>query len=319
VAAKEAGADAVKFQTHTVEDEQYDSKIVSPHFIGADRHAWVTRNSKITSGDFWMKVKKIADDVGITFFSTAMTRGAAQILDTLDVPFWKVGSGDVEDYVLLDHISSTGKPIIISTGMVSRKELDVVLQYLATRPSPVVVLYCVSQYPCPKAQFNLASIEYLREKYPDVVIGFSDHSVDSHEVSLAAIKLGARVIEKHFSFSRTLWGSDHKASITPGEMKNMVHAIRRGDSDKVDVEAYYGSKELEFEGAHNAFRPYFKKSLVAGRNIRAGETITKGMVYAMRPEMHIDGFPSRELFSVIGKKALRNLKKYDPINKTSIL
>src|SRR3989344_846046 len=112
-AAKDAGADAVKLQTHEVEDEQLNIEVVSPHFKRADRYSWVTRNMQATPlEEFWKPLKAYCDELGIIFFSTPMSRKAAQKLKAFDVPFWKVGSGDVQDYVTLDYMFSTGKPII---------------------------------------------------------------------------------------------------------------------------------------------------------------------------------------------------------------
>ena len=260
--AVEAGADAVKFQTHEVEDEQLDINIVSPHFQGSDRYSWVTRNTNATPLDtFWKPLKKYCDEKGIIFFSTPMSRKAAQKLNEVNVPFWKVGSGDVQDYVTLDYMISTGKPIIISNGMVGLKELDEVINYITLKGSRLSVLYCISQYPAPSEYFNLSTIEYLKEKYPNVTVGFSDHSI-GYDISLASIKLGASIIEKHFSISRDLWGADHKVSMTPDEMKEMVDAIRAGEYEKADPTPCYGKKDKELEGADNMFRPYFNKSLM---------------------------------------------------------
>lgn len=312
-AAISAGADAVKLQIHEVEDEQMDIDIVSPHFKGSDRYSWVKRNTDATPlEEFWKPLKRYCDEKGTIFFSTPMSRKAAAKLDALDVPFWKVGSGDVQDYAMLDFMTSTGKPIIVSSGMVSLEELNQVIKYLQSKNAPLAMLYCISQYPAPPKYFNLGTIEYLQEKYPDVVIGFSDHSL-GHEVSLAAVKLGAKIIEKHFSFSRNFWGADHKVSLMPKEMKEMTTAIRNGDYRDVDETIYYGKKEKELEGANNKFRPYFNKSLVAGINIPAGAVITKKMIFAMRPKMYINGLPSDKFEDVVGKKTKKDLNKYNPI------
>ena len=314
VAAKEAGADAVKFQTHEVTDEQYNVDVTSPHFKAKDRLSWVTRNTKATPvEEFWKPLKAYCDEVDITFFSTPMSRAAAMKLDEVGVPLWKVGSGDVQDHVTMSYLAKTGKPVIISTGMVSLKELDEVVGYMQGKGIPTVVLYCISQYPCPPEEFNLATLEDFQEKYPDVVIGFSDHSVDSHEVDLAAIKLGAKVVEKHFSFDRELWGADHKASVLPHEFKQMVDDTRSGKYEEVEVEKFYGTKGRELEGAKNIYRPYFNKSLVAGCDIPAGTVITEEMVYAMRPKMHVPGDAADRLHDLVGKKVKVTLKRYDPL------
>ncbi len=312
-AAKEAGADAVKFQTHEIEDEQLNINVVSPHFKGADRYSWITRNMEATPFEtFWKPLKQYCDEIGILFFSTPMSRKAAIKLEKVGVPLWKVGSGDVQDYVTLDFMFSTGKPVIISSGMVSLKELDEVITHIQKNNTPLVVLYCISQYPAPKEYFNLATIEYLTEKYPDVVIGFSDHSLGD-EVALAAVKLGAKVIEKHFSFGRALWGADHKVSMTPSEFKTMVDAVKSGVYKNTNGAPYYGRKDKELEGANNQFRPYFNKSLMAGTDIPSGTVITREMVFAMRPKMYAKGLPSQEFPRILGKKTKRALKKYDPL------
>lgn len=313
-AAVESGADAVKFQTHVVEDEVLNIDFTSPHFTGSDRYSWVSRNESSTPlADFWLPLKQHCDAKDITFFSTPMSRLAAQKLEQLDVAMWKVGSGDVQDYVLLDYLIATKKPIIISTGMVSLTELEEVVNRIYQQKVPLAILYCVSQYPCPLELFNLGTVEYLQEKYPSVQIGFSDHST-THDATLAAVQLGAKVVEKHFSFSRDLWGSDHKASLTPIEFKEMVRLVKEKAYLDVDASEFYGSKDKELEGANNKFRPFFNKGLVAGRDLVAGETITAADVFAMRPIKHIDGFSANKIDGVVGKKVSVTVKKYQPIN-----
>lgn len=319
-AAKEAGADAVKFQTHNAEDEQLNINVVSPHFKGADRYSWVTRNDRVTPLEtFWKPLKAYCDEVGIIFFSTPMSRGAAQKLTQLNVALWKIGSGDVQDFVCLDYVCAQGKPIIISNGMVSLKELEEVVDFIVNikRNQQLVILYCISKYPCPPEEFNLATIDYLQEHYPQCIIGFSDHSI-GYEVDLAAVKLGAKVIEKHFSFDRGLWGSDHKVSMTPEEMRKMVAAIRSGAWHDIDAAKFYGEKFRELEGAHNQFRPYFNKSLMAGQNLAAGTILTPDMIYAMRPQMYAGGLSAQEYETAVGKKVSKDMKKYEPITRDTI-
>ena len=133
-AAKDAGADAVKFQTHNVEDEQLNIHVVSPHFKGADRYSWLTRNTNATPLDaFWKPLKAYCDEAGITFFSTPMSRGAAKKLSEVGVPLWKVGSGDILDFVTLDYLAATGNPIILSSGMSTLEEIDKSIDFLKRR------------------------------------------------------------------------------------------------------------------------------------------------------------------------------------------
>ncbi|GAF77642.1 unnamed protein product, partial [marine sediment metagenome] len=144
--AKQAGADAVKFQAHNIEDEQLDIKITAPHFSGSDRYNWVKRNTLATPPDFWKALKKYCDKLGIIFFSTPMSRGAAQMLEQrLDVPLWKVGSADILDFVMLDFIAKTNKPIILSTGMSTLAEVDKAVAFLQKRTRDIVLMHCVSE------------------------------------------------------------------------------------------------------------------------------------------------------------------------------
>ncbi len=236
-AAKDAGADAVKFQTHNVEDEQLNITVVSPHFKGADRYSWVTRNTNATPLEgFWRPLAAHCGELGILFHSTPMSRGAAKKLNELGVEFWKVGSGDILDFVTLDYLASTGKPIIISSGMSTLEELDQMMNFLKRRNAPVILLHCVSKYPCPPEELNLSTIGFLRERY-GIPVGFSDHSIGI-DSALAGVALGAQVIEKHFSFARDLWGADHKVSMTPGELKALVAGIRELEANPVKRAEY---------------------------------------------------------------------------------
>lgn len=320
-AAHEAGADAVKFQTHNVEDEQLNITVVSPHFKGADRYSWLTRNTKATPlNEFWRPLKAFCDELGIIFHSTPMSRGAAQKLNELGVELWKVGSGDILDFVTLDYIAATGKPIIMSSGMSTMEELDQAVDFLKRRKAEVILLHCVSRYPCPPEHLNLSTIGFLRERY-GIPIGFSDHSI-GFDSALAAVALGVQVIEKHFSFSRDFWGADHKVSMTPEELKTLVSGIRELERDpskktvyleKDTVKAGMGSGTKVLQEDEAVFRPYFRKSLMAGRDIPAGTAITADMLYAMRPQAHAGGLPSEHYETVLGKQSQRDLKKYEPI------
>lgn len=311
--AEEAGADAVKFQTHNVEDEQLNINITSPHFSGRDRYNWVKRNDLATPLEFWQELKRYSDELGIILLSTPMSRGAAIKLEKINVPLWKVGSGDILDFVMLDFIASTQKPIIVSSGMSILEEIDKSIDFLGKRNNQIALLHCVSKYPCPKEELNLKTIKFFKKRY-NIPIGFSDHSIGYGYV-LAAANMGATIIEKHFSLSRDLWGPDHKVSLTPKEFKKMTKAIR--SKKKVKLENY--GKEAKILYKEEAlFRPIFRKALVAGRDIKKNYVIQKDMVYAMRPQKYVGGFPSEEYEKVLSKKTKKKLNKYDPITSKAI-
>jgi sialic acid synthase SpsE len=306
--ANESGADAVKFQTHNLEDEQLNIKITSPHFSGSDRYNWVQRNDNATPLYFWEEIKEYCKKLDIIFFSTPMSRGAAMKLEKVDIPLWKIGSGDLLDFVMLDFIAKTKKPIIISSGMSELKEVDKSIEFLKKRNCEIALLHCVSKYPCPSEELNLKTINFFKKRYA-IPIGFSDHSID-YNSSLAAVGIGATIIEKHFSLSRNLWGSDHKVSLIPSELKEMVKRIRNKEHIVADN---YGKEAKFLNEGESVFRPIFRKSLVAAKNIKEGELITKESVYAMRPQFYITGLPSEKYEEIIGKKINKNLNKYDPI------
>ena len=317
--AKESGADAVKFQTHNFEDEQLPVNVISPHFKGADRYSWVKRNTEATPLEFWKEIKKYCDEIGILFFSTPMSCGAAKILNQAGVNLWKVGSGDILDFVMLDYLARTGKPIIFSSGMSTLEETDATVNFLKKRNAQFALLHCVSKYPCPPQELKIETINFLEERY-NLPIGFSDHSIEITSALIAA-SMGAKIIEKHFSLDRGLWGADHKVSLNPQEFKEMSASIRRIENNFILKEKIASAYKNNFSGNNvkalqddeAVFRPYFRKSLMAGKNILAGEKITSDMLYAMRPQMYACGLPSEEYENVLGKTAVKNLKKYDPV------
>lgn len=325
-AARTAGADAVKFQTHCVEDEIANIAFDAPHFKGQDRYAWVSRNAAATPVEtFWRPLKQFCDKEGIVFFSTPMSRGAARYLTKVGVPFWKVGSGDLLDFVMLDYLVLTRTPIILSAGMSTLEEVDAAVDFLKRRGAEIALLHCVSKYPCPPEDLHLRTISFFQERY-HIPIGFSDHSlgIDS---ALAAAALGSRIIEKHFSFSRELWGSDHKVSLVPDEFAALVRGIRDVEYDpekaheyleRKDVAAGLGAPMKVLEEGEKEFRPFFRKTLVAARSIPAGTVFTPDMVYAMRPQQLLPGIPSEHYESVLGRRSVQDLKQYDPIQEYSL-
>ncbi len=319
-AAKESGADAVKFQTHHLEDEQLNINVISPHFKGSDRYNWIKRNDTSTPVDkFWAPLKEYCDQLGILFFTTPMSRGAAKKVNHL-VDFWKVGSGDLLDFVTLDYLCSTKKPIIISSGMSTLEELDQTINFLKRRNADFALLHCVSKYPCPPEELHLNTIKFFQKRY-NIPIGFSDHSI-GFESSLTAVALGAKIIEKHFSFDRSFWGSDHKVSMTPKEFKSMTQEIRRLEENpknneellkKETVQKGLGKEAKILQEGEAVFRQYFRKSLMTGLSLPKGTVLKPEHVYAMRPQAFAKGLPSEKYELVLGKKLTQDLNKHDPI------
>lgn len=324
-AAKEAGADTVKFQTHHVEDEVLNMEFDSPHFKGKSRYAWVARNEQATPAEeFWKPLKAYCDEIGITFFSTPMSRGAAMKLQGIGVPFWKVASSDILDYVMLNFMAMTGKPIIIPSGMSTLEDIDESLRFLRSKGATFILMHAISRYPYPPEDSNLATISFFQKRYLDVTVGFSQNS-PWIEPAIAAVAMGARMVEQHFTFDRNLWGPDHKVSMTPDEFMQMVQGIHGVENDAAAAQAYLaqenikqymGSETKRLQDGEVEFRGLFRKALMAGQDIPAGTMITGAMLYAMRPQQLAGGLPSEKYESVLGKKTLHDLKKFDPITES---
>lgn len=322
--AKDAGADAVKFQTHHAEDEVLNIDFDSPHFRGERRYDWVLRNERVTPVEnFWRPLKAYCDAIGIVFFSTPMSRGAARILQKLDTPFWKVASSDILDFAMLDFMASTGKTIIIPTGMSTIDDIDASLDFLRRKGASVALMHAISRYPYPPEDSNLLTISFLRKRFPEMPVGFSQNS-PWIEPAVVAVALGARMVEQHFTFDRALWGPDHKVSMTPDEFKKMVAGIRAVERDTAErqrvladptMQKYLGKEGKFLQEGEQPFRAIFRKSLMAGRDIAAGAILTPADVYAMRPQQFAGGLPSECYEEVVGKMANHPLKKFDPITR----
>lgn len=326
--AKAAGADAIKFQTHNVEDEQMNIAVESPHARGLDRYRWTLRNTNATPvAEFWKPLKAYCDEQGIVFLSTPFSRGAARRLYDAGATFWKIGSADILDFVMLDYLRNSGLPILMSSGMSTLEEVLQSYNFLRAKNNRVAVMHCLSKYPGLPEEANLAVIKLYKEKFPDAPIGFSENSVGI-EPSLIAVALGATIIEKHFTTNRSHWGPDHKVCSTPEEFKTMVSCIRTMEADAGEkkrnlqhahISAILGAKEKRLKKDEEPLRPLWRKSLVAADNIPAGTLVTADMLYAMRPQVHINGLTSEHYETVIGRRTLRSLKKYDAIDASLLI
>lgn len=314
ITAKECGADTAKFQVHNYEDEVHpEAKITSPHF-DQDRYEWVKRNTY--SEEFWFSLKEYCREVGINFLATPMSRGAAELLDEVGVDRWKIGSGDILDFVMLDYIRDSGKPVILSSGMSSFEELKLAYDYLREKTLEVSILHCVSSYPCQIEDLNLNTIPFLKKQFPKVKIGFSDHSLGI-DGAVGAWILGAEIIEKHFTLDRDFFGPDHKVSMLPNEMKILTNILHSKDATlEIDIDEELFKEALGVETKYlqkgeEAYRPIFRKGLFAGRNISKDEMFEPDMIYALRPKG--DALPSEKYPELLDKFAERSYRQYEPL------
>lgn len=211
--AKLVGTNIVKFQTHSIDELK-----LRDH----SRHEWIKFN--ILPLEFWRELKQYCDQIQVEFLSTPMSLESAKLLNPL-VKRWKIGSGNVQDYELLDFVSKTNKPMILSTGMSELSEIDKAVTILGT--SKLTIMHCTSIYPCPDYLANLNVINTLRNRY-GVKMGYSDHTLNPM-IPAFAVAMGVSVVEKHFTLRKDSWGPDHHMSFTPNQFKEMIANIRAAE------------------------------------------------------------------------------------------
>lgn len=285
-------ADAIKFQTHMPEKEML-RKGFTASYVGESLFDLLKR-VELTKGDH-VELKKYAEKEGILFLSTPFSKEAVDLLEELDVPAYKIGSGEMANLPLLEYISKKKKPMIISTGMSSFDEIEETVNFVKKFNQDLILLHCVSTYPTRYKDLNLRVIGKMRRKF-DVPVGLSDHSVGIY-TALAAVALGACLIEKHFTISREWPGPDQKVSIIPNELKELVKGVRI-------VEQAMGSTKRVIEDELPIQR-MARESVVSLVDIPKGVVIQRNMVWVKRPGT---GIPAKCLEKVIGMKSLKNIK-----------
>jgi N,N'-diacetyllegionaminate synthase len=291
-AAAEAGADAVKFQTHIATAEMLPETPTPPHFD--EPRFEFTRRMELSRAEH-ESLKSCAEDRGLLFFSSPFSVEAVKMLEEVGVPLYKIASGEVTNPPLLEAVADTGKPVLLSTGMSGLEEIDAAVSVLRDAGSAFCLMQCTSTYPCPPEKVNLRAMETLADRY-GCPVGLSDHTPDVN-TSIAAAALGAACIEKHFTLSRRLYGPDHHASLEPDDLARLVKGVR-------EVEAAMGTGEKVLDPAHDPVRETFEKSLVVAREIPEGAVIEAAMLTTKRPG---SGIPATRLPEVVGHKAARQL------------
>ncbi|EMN01219.1 N-acetylneuraminate synthase [Leptospira noguchii str. 1993005606] len=299
--AANAGADIVKFQTFKAE------RLVTKSAKKADYQNTTTDNAAESQYEMLKKLELSKENhekliqhckrTGIEFLSTAFDLQSLAFLEQLNLSRYKIPSGEITNFPYLQKIGSSGKPIILSTGMSTLGEIEsalLVLETTGAKRDEITVLHCNTEYPTPYSDVNLSAMKSIADAFK-IKVGYSDHT-SGIEVSVAAVALGASVIEKHFTLNRSLPGPDHKASLEPNELKTMVRSIRN-----VELSLGDGIKKpssSEFKNISIA-----RKSIVAASSIKAGEIFTRENLTAKRPG---DGISPMRLNEVIGLKAKRD-------------
>jgi pseudaminic acid synthase len=304
-AAKEVGADAVKLQTYTPDTLTIDCN--NDHFkiggtIWKGRTLYELYSEAFTPWDWQPELKTKADELGLDFFSTPFDASAIEFLEKMDVPAYKIASFEIVDLPFLREIASRGKPIIMSTGMATLSEIgEAVRTIREIQPCPLALLKCTSVYPSPPEDMNLKTIPHLSDTF-GVPAGLSDHTLDV-AVPIAAVALGACIVEKHFTLSRSVPGPDSSFSFEPKEFSDMVKAIRHVEVALGDVSYYPTQKEQASQK--------FRRSLFVVENMKKGEVFTPKNIRSIRPG---NGLHTRYFESVLGRNTKKDIVRGTPLN-----
>ena len=305
-AAKDAGADAVKLQTYTADTITLRSD--QECFVVKGGTLWDGKTLHNLYGEAFMpwewhpKLKVIANELGMDLFSSAFDETAVDFLESMGVPAHKVASFELVDIPLIQKMASTGKPLIMSTGMASLEEIDeAVAAARGAGAAQIALLKCTSAYPASPEEMNLRTIPYLAA-HAGLPVGLSDHTMDV-AVPVTAIALGACIIEKHLTLSRAVPGPDSAFSLEPSEFKAMVDAVRIAERSL--GQARFGASEKE-EGSR-----LFRRSLFVVADMKCGETFTEENVRSIRPGR---GLHTRHLREVLGKPAAREIQRGTPLS-----
>ena len=302
------GVDAIKFQTHIAEAEssEHEPFRVKFSYEDATRYDYWKRMSFTL--EQWKGIKSHCDEVGLEFVSSPFSNVAVDLLEEAGVSRYKIGSGEVNNLLMLEKIAKTRKPVILSSGMSSFAELDVSVDFLQKRNIDVSVLQCTTAYPTKPEEWGLNVIGELKARY-DLPTGFSDHSGDIF-ACLAAVAKGAEILEFHAVFDKRMFGPDTKASLTIDEIKKLVEGVRAIEiSLKHNIDKQDNTRFSELKGI-------FEKSLAVNKDLKAGAVITFDDLEAKKPKGH--GIDASQYQSVIGKKVSTDLKQWDFLTSDSL-
>lgn len=299
-AAKDAGVDCIKFQTfkssnlvsHNAQKAEYQKDTT-----GDGSQVDMLKKLELSYDEF-LALKNYCDKIGICFLSTPFDFDSIDFLNSIDMPFWKIPSGEVTNLPYLVALAKTGKPVVMSTGMCEMDEIAAAIKVLKENGTKEIkLLHCNTEYPTPFEDVNLKAMQTMRDVF-ELEVGYSDHT-KGIEAPVAAVALGATVIEKHFTLDRNMDGPDHKASLEPDELKAMVSSIRH-------IEQALGSGDKTPSPSEKKNITVARKSIVAKIDINKGEVLTEDNITVKRPGTGISPMRWHE---VIGTKAIRDFQE----------
>ena len=304
-AMKEAGADAVKLQTYTPDSMTLNSD--KPWFKTREDGLWAGQRlydlykKGETPWEWHQPLKELAESLGMDFFSSPFDLHSVDLLESIDVPAYKIASLEITDIPLIKKCAETGKPVIISTGAATVGDIDLAVKTCRDAGNDkIALLKCTSAYPAPYNEVNLKQIQSLKDRY-GVDVGLSDHTLGI-EVPIASVVMGATIIEKHFILSRNSNGLDKEFSLEPQEFRQMVNAIR-------NVEQAIGDGSFDLTPKIEAALKT-RRSLFAAADIKKGETFTEQNIRSVRPGL---GLHPKHYYEILGKKAKKDIEFGEPL------
>ena len=293
--AHKNGADLIKIQTYEPND------ITVPSLNKKETKIWKLYDRAKTPFDWHADAFKLANSIGAKLFSTPFSIRAVDLLEKFKVKLYKISSFEITDYLLIDRVAKTKKPVIVSTGMASINEIKNCIKIIKKYHNKIILLHCVSGYPTSIQQANLRRIETLKNIFPNYNIGLSDHTNDI-VTSLVAIARGASVIEKHFKISNRIKSLDSKFSIDSGKLKTLCNHRNK---------IYLSLGDGKFKIQSNEKKSVnYRRSIYATKEIDKGEKLSNFNITTFRPTK---GIPSQYYFSILGKKVKKKINKYQPI------
>ncbi|PKD21149.1 N-acetylneuraminate synthase [Salegentibacter salinarum] len=305
----ETGVDAVKFQVHIAEAESSEHETFRVKFSEQDKTRFDYWKRMEFSLDQWKLLKQRCDKKGVEFLASPFSNAAVDLLEIVGVKRYKIGSGEVNNFLLLQKIVKTGKPVIISSGMSSFEELDKTVEFLKERKVEFSILQCTTAYPTKPEDYGLNVIQQLRERYL-VPVGYSDHSART-ETSLAATALGAEILEFHVVFDRRNFGPDATSSLEINEIKKLVEAVKNIKTslghpvDKSDNSRFSDLKNI------------FEKSLAINKDLLTGHKLSFEDLEAKKPKGY--GINALRFEEILGKELKKDMKQWEFLNEEDIL
>lgn len=303
-AVAKTGANAVKFQTHIAEAESSMHEPFRVKFSYVDKTRFDYWKRMSFSEEQWIEIAKHCREVGLDFVSSPFSIEAVNLLEKVGVDKYKIGSGEVTNLLLLEQVARTGKPIIISSGMSDYKELDKAISHISKFNSNISVLQCTTQYPVKPEKLGLNVIVELKERY-SLPVGLSDHSSTIFP-SIVAVSMGAKIIEAHIVFDKSMFGPDSSSSLTVAEFTQLVDGVRFIDT------AYNSPVDKAKNDDFTDVKRIFEKSLSVNRDLAKGSIITVDMLETKKPSGF--GISADRYQEIIGKKIKTDMAKWDFLN-----